>query len=154
MTSEDWLNLGYLSPRTTDHSGLDASQSDFRFTYLGPRGTFTPLHRDVYASYSWSANIVGRKMWWLFPPDPEILGGLGIAPLGEKKSGTVFDVRCLQGDMEAIKILQNVSQGFLSLKYIKLIYVGRRSHFCSIRMVSSSGQSRLCKIISIYTEKF
>lgn len=27
---------------------------------------------DVYGSYSWSANVVGRKRWWLVPPDVPI----------------------------------------------------------------------------------
>lgn len=31
----------------------------------------TPLHADVFTSYSWSANIVGRKRWLLFPPHEE-----------------------------------------------------------------------------------
>jgi hypothetical protein len=31
----------------------------------------TPLHADVFTSYSWSANIVGRKKWLLFPPHEE-----------------------------------------------------------------------------------
>lgn len=31
----------------------------------------TPLHADVFTSYSWSANIVGKKRWLLFPPHEE-----------------------------------------------------------------------------------
>ncbi|GBN22134.1 JmjC domain-containing protein 4, partial [Araneus ventricosus] len=31
----------------------------------------TPLHADVYGSYSWSANVCGRKRWLLFPPGQE-----------------------------------------------------------------------------------
>lgn len=31
----------------------------------------TPFHADVLTSYSWSANIVGRKRWLLFPPGEE-----------------------------------------------------------------------------------
>ncbi|KAH8077755.1 Clavaminate synthase-like protein [Cristinia sonorae] len=56
---DDWMN-GWYSAHTDD---------DFRFVYVGGQGTFTPLHRDVYTSYSWSTNICGRKRWWLFPPD-------------------------------------------------------------------------------------
>ncbi|KAH9946099.1 Clavaminate synthase-like protein [Epithele typhae] len=55
---DDWMNA-YYAAHTAD---------DFRFVYAGPAGTFTPLHRDVYASYSWSTNVAGRKRWWLFPP--------------------------------------------------------------------------------------
>ena len=28
----------------------------------------TPLHTDVFSSFSWSANICGRKRWLFFPP--------------------------------------------------------------------------------------
>lgn len=31
----------------------------------------TPLHADVFTSYSWSANIIGKKRWLLFPPREE-----------------------------------------------------------------------------------
>lgn len=36
--------------------------------YLGPAGTWTPLHSDVLRSHSWSANVCGRKRWLLLPP--------------------------------------------------------------------------------------
>ena len=55
---DDWLN------RFCDREGRD----DFRFLYLGGDGSRTPLHADVLASHSWSANISGAKEWWLFPP--------------------------------------------------------------------------------------
>lgn len=32
----------------------------------------TPFHSDVFGSYSWSANIHGRKQWFLLPPDEEL----------------------------------------------------------------------------------
>uniref|UniRef100_A0A1I8ISJ6 Jumonji domain-containing protein 4 n=1 Tax=Macrostomum lignano TaxID=282301 RepID=A0A1I8ISJ6_9PLAT len=31
----------------------------------------TPFHCDVFGSYSWSANIAGRKLWILLPPGQE-----------------------------------------------------------------------------------
>ncbi|XP_041046591.1 2-oxoglutarate and iron-dependent oxygenase JMJD4 isoform X2 [Carcharodon carcharias] len=31
----------------------------------------TPFHADVFRSYSWSANVCGRKKWLLFPPGQE-----------------------------------------------------------------------------------
>ena len=37
------------------------------------KGTWTPLHADVFRSYSWSSNVCGRKKWYLFPPDQEYL---------------------------------------------------------------------------------
>ncbi|XP_038611721.1 2-oxoglutarate and iron-dependent oxygenase JMJD4 isoform X2 [Tachyglossus aculeatus] len=59
--SSDWLNE-YL-----DACGAD----DYRFVYMGPRGSWTPFHADVFHSYSWSANVCGRKRWLLFPPGQE-----------------------------------------------------------------------------------
>jgi hypothetical protein len=46
----------------------EAKPDDYRFCYIGPRGTWTPLHRDVLRSYSWSCNLVGRKVWIMYPP--------------------------------------------------------------------------------------
>lgn len=31
----------------------------------------TPFHADVYLSYSWSVNIIGKKKWILLPPGEE-----------------------------------------------------------------------------------
>lgn len=77
---DDWMNA-YYSAHTED---------DFRFVYVGAAGTFTPLHRDVYTSYSWSTNICGRKRWWLFPPkQTHLLFRKG----GEEHLETAFDVR-------------------------------------------------------------
>jgi hypothetical protein len=53
----------------THHALSLSPPDDYRFTYAGPAGTFTPVHRDVYGSYSWSSNIVGKKRWWLIPPE-------------------------------------------------------------------------------------
>ncbi|XP_065184333.1 2-oxoglutarate and iron-dependent oxygenase JMJD4-like [Sycon ciliatum] len=58
----DWLNEYW------DASGTD----DYRFVYMGPKGTWTPFHADVFRSYSWSTNICGRKRWLLFPPGEEV----------------------------------------------------------------------------------
>ncbi|XP_035739722.1 2-oxoglutarate and iron-dependent oxygenase JMJD4-like isoform X1 [Vespa mandarinia] len=61
--ASDWLNEYYIAkPELED---------DYMFVYMGPKGTWTPLHADVFFSYSWSANIVGRKRWLLFPPKEE-----------------------------------------------------------------------------------
>ncbi|XP_072010652.1 2-oxoglutarate and iron-dependent oxygenase JMJD4 isoform X2 [Engystomops pustulosus] len=61
--SSDWLNEYW------DAIGKD----DYRFVYMGPAGSWTPFHADVFRSYSWSANICGRKRWLLFPPGAEDL---------------------------------------------------------------------------------
>ncbi|XP_039609195.1 2-oxoglutarate and iron-dependent oxygenase JMJD4 isoform X1 [Polypterus senegalus] len=57
----DWLNEYW------DSIEVD----DYRFVYMGPKGTWTPFHADVFHSYSWSANVCGRKRWLLFPPGQE-----------------------------------------------------------------------------------
>ena len=80
IVRDDWMNA-YYSAHTDD---------DFRFVYVGAAGTFTPLHRDVYTSYSWSTNVCGRKRWWLFPPDQtRLLFRKG----GEAHLETAYDVR-------------------------------------------------------------
>ncbi|KAJ2652741.1 hypothetical protein IWW40_000852 [Coemansia sp. RSA 1250] len=59
--SDDWINIYY-------DSGIPEQHDDYRFCYLGGHGTWTPFHEDVYRSYSWSANICGKKRWILVPP--------------------------------------------------------------------------------------
>jgi len=49
----DWLNEG---------SDL-VNGSDFKFMYLGPKGSKTELHHDVFKSFSWSVNVFGKKLW-------------------------------------------------------------------------------------------
>ena len=46
----------------------NAATSDYRFVYLGPAGSSTPLHADVLCSFSWSAQVAGSKLWRLLPP--------------------------------------------------------------------------------------
>ena len=59
----DWLNEFYA--QRTD------VRDDYKFVYMGPKGTWTPLHYDVFRSYSWSANVVGTKLWIIFPKGDE-----------------------------------------------------------------------------------
>ncbi|GAA6000935.1 uncharacterized protein JCM10292_006502 [Rhodotorula paludigena] len=57
---DDWMNEWECSS--------EGRGDDFRFVYAGGGDTFTPLHRDVYCSYSISTQIYGSKRWYLFPP--------------------------------------------------------------------------------------
>jgi hypothetical protein len=57
--TEDWLNW------YSDILGKD----DYRFMYLGGKGSRTGLHYDVLCSYSWSVNIAGRKLWRFWSPE-------------------------------------------------------------------------------------
>ncbi|CAO2826404.1 unnamed protein product [Amaranthus hypochondriacus] len=70
--NDDWLNL-YLDRYHMHHDPEyqernEISCSDYRFVYMGPKGTWTPLHADVFRSYSWSANVCGTKLWLFLPP--------------------------------------------------------------------------------------
>ncbi|QDZ22677.1 JmjC domain-containing protein [Chloropicon primus] len=73
---DDWLNEYYdYLQATAGPAGAEErtaqqaiEQSDYRFLYMGPKGTKTGLHADVLRSYSWSINISGRKKWYLLPP--------------------------------------------------------------------------------------
>ncbi|XP_049548391.1 2-oxoglutarate and iron-dependent oxygenase JMJD4 homolog [Anopheles darlingi] len=60
--ASDWLNE-YLLDRGTD---------DYRFVYMGPAGTWTAFHADVFGSFSWSVNIFGEKLWYLLAPGEEV----------------------------------------------------------------------------------
>ncbi|TMW68560.1 hypothetical protein Poli38472_006028 [Pythium oligandrum] len=60
---DDWLNWWW--------DRKDESSDDYRFVYIGPAGSWTPLHHDVFRSYSWSVNVCGQKEWIFFHPDEE-----------------------------------------------------------------------------------
>jgi hypothetical protein len=51
---------------TSSGAGFGNNRSDYRFAYIGPVGTWTPLHCDVFGTYSWSFNVCGEKLWF-FP---------------------------------------------------------------------------------------
>lgn len=61
--TSDWLNEYF------DYLNAD----DYRFVYIGVKGTWTPFHADVFRSFSWSANICGLKKWIFYPPGEEEL---------------------------------------------------------------------------------
>jgi hypothetical protein len=60
-----------LLPHARAAGGDALVPQSYRFLYLGPAGSFTGFHCDVLRSYSWSANIAGRKRWVLYPPGQE-----------------------------------------------------------------------------------
>ncbi|KAI9314843.1 hypothetical protein BX666DRAFT_1964004 [Dichotomocladium elegans] len=77
LFQDDWLNE-YWSTRD--------DKDDYRFVYIGGDATFTPIHADVYRSYSWSSNICGIKKWTLFPPGEEKF-------LKDKLNNYCYDIR-------------------------------------------------------------
>lgn len=71
----------------------------------------TPLHSDVFSSFSWSTNIFGRKKWIFFPPGEEekLFDKLGNLPFSisnnELKNTKHFEV--IQNPGEAIFVPSN-----------------------------------------------
>uniref|UniRef100_A0A0R3RG17 Jumonji domain-containing protein 4 n=1 Tax=Elaeophora elaphi TaxID=1147741 RepID=A0A0R3RG17_9BILA len=61
----DWINNELWSNDKRNQLG------DYRFVYFGAKNTWTPFHADVMSSYSWSANICGRKLWYFVAPTNE-----------------------------------------------------------------------------------
>lgn len=61
--TSDWMNE-YWDQR-------NEIWDDYRFVYMGPKGSWTPFHADVFRSFSWSANVCGKKKWIFFPPGEE-----------------------------------------------------------------------------------
>ena len=105
---DDWLNAHWLKDQLI-HDPI----SDYRFVYMGPQGSNTPFHKDVYSSYSWSANVIGEKEWILIHPNHERL-------LREKYSlrgkELPFDVEPLMTDQDfvdqvkPIRVVQKTGQ--------------------------------------------
>ena len=63
----DWLNEWWQFKHAAD----DQEENDYRFVYIGPKTSWTPLHSDVFGSFSWSANIAGKKKWIFLIPGEE-----------------------------------------------------------------------------------
>ncbi|CAM0881308.1 unnamed protein product [Alopecurus aequalis] len=57
----------HRDPDIANHKN-EINCADYRFVYMGAKGTWTPLHADVFRSYSWSANVCGRKLWLFLEP--------------------------------------------------------------------------------------
>lgn len=67
---DDWLNAWFDGDDdgVAKTFGKDFKKSDYKFLYLGPQGSSTPVHTDVVRSHSWSAQIAGTKQWKLVHP--------------------------------------------------------------------------------------
>jgi asparagine synthetase B (glutamine-hydrolysing) len=88
---------------------------DYRFVYLGPKGSWTPLHHDVLASYSWSSNLTGLKRWLLFPPEatPLLYDKHGLNLATDAREGSEDDRRTdeFPGLSKARELCLTVLQG-------------------------------------------
>lgn len=62
--SKEDSTMPLLSPPSCAFFGLGGKWGDYRFAYIGPPNTATPLHFDVFGSYSWSLNVCGCKLWY------------------------------------------------------------------------------------------
>ncbi|VDM46677.1 unnamed protein product [Toxocara canis] len=76
----DWINNEEWSGGNEDPLG------DYRFVYFGTKNSWTVFHSDVMSSYSWSANICGRKLWYFVPPGNEEL-------FRKDRNGFIKDIR-------------------------------------------------------------
>ena len=63
---DDWLGECHDARRAAEGSGGELP--DLRFVYLGPAGTATALHTDLWGTHSWSANLCGVKRWCFVAP--------------------------------------------------------------------------------------
>ncbi|KAK4304391.1 hypothetical protein Pmani_023660 [Petrolisthes manimaculis] len=83
--ASDWLNEFW--------DVREDLKDDYQFVYIGPKGSWTPFHADVFRSYSWSANVCGRKRWVFYPPGEEqyLRDSLG-TPVYDVDSPTLRDV--------------------------------------------------------------
>ncbi|XP_058227408.1 arginine-specific demethylase JMJ20 isoform X3 [Rhododendron vialii] len=61
----DWLE--FSSGEFNDGKSL-LYLKDWHFVKVRIRSTWTPLHADVFRSYSWSANVCGKKKWYFLSP--------------------------------------------------------------------------------------
>lgn len=64
-----WYNVGscMIQVCVTLFSWVKGKTNNLLCTFVSR----TPFHADVFRSYSWSANICGRKKWLLYPPGQE-----------------------------------------------------------------------------------
>lgn len=91
----DWLNQHWLKD-----SAIHEPINDYRFVYMGPKGSSTPLHKDVYSSYSWSANLCGEKEWILIAPEREALLRKKYSQPGRELP---YDIRPLLSDPQFVR---------------------------------------------------
>ena len=90
----DWLNEYWQD-----------KNDDYKFVYLGPQGSWTPFHTDVFGSYSWSANVSGYKKWIFFQPDTQPQNIYDISKVIPKNED--FDMKLKShGDLEYFEVVQ------------------------------------------------
>ena len=90
----DWLNEYWQD-----------KNDDYKFVYLGPQGSWTPFHTDVFGSYSWSANVSGYKKWIFFQPDTQPQNVYDISKVIPKSEDSDMKLKS-HGDLEYFEVVQ------------------------------------------------
>ena len=90
----DWLNEYWQD-----------KNDDYKFVYLGPKGSWTPFHTDVFGSYSWSANVSGYKKWIFFQPDTQPQNVYDISKVIPKSEDSDMKLKS-HGDLEYFEVVQ------------------------------------------------
>ena len=69
-TPEPFRNL-LCSPELTDkHPRLNSpNYPAWSWLYLGPKGSMSPLHVDIFESSAWNCVLEGRKLWLFYGPE-------------------------------------------------------------------------------------
>jgi len=115
----DWLNEWY----DQNEECID----DYRFVYMGPKGTWTAFHADVLRSYSWSANICGKKRWLFYPPGEEenLKDRLGNLPFDVTSSEMADAVKYpnFHKAVEPIEVIQEEGEIVFVPRSMKFIFV-------------------------------
>ncbi|CAG9771156.1 unnamed protein product [Ceutorhynchus assimilis] len=88
--ASDWLNEYFV----------ECQEDDYRFVYMGQKGTWTPLHSDVFGSFSWSVNVCGQKKWLFFPPGEENY-------LKDSNNILPYDIAEINHSRKCFEVLQN-----------------------------------------------
>ncbi|CAK1602930.1 unnamed protein product [Parnassius mnemosyne] len=137
--ASDWLN----------EFAEDNNEDDFMFVYIGPKESWTSFHSDVYSSYSWSVNIIGRKRWILLPPGEEnkLRDQFGNLPLlfnpQEANNVKFFEVIQERGDAifvpsgwhhQVVNILDTISinHNFINASNVGLVWEALQQNLISV----------------------
>ncbi|CAG4998258.1 unnamed protein product [Parnassius apollo] len=139
ISEYDWLN----------EFAEDNNEDDFMFVYIGPKESWTPFHSDVYSSYSWSVNIIGRKRWILLPPGEEnkLKDRFGNLPLlfnpQEANNVKFFEVIQERGDAifvpsgwhhQVVNILDTISinHNFINASNVALVWEALQKNLIAV----------------------
>ncbi|KAI1722597.1 jmjC domain, hydroxylase domain-containing protein [Ditylenchus destructor] len=96
--SFDWINN---ETWTTDKN--NPTQGDYRFVYFGCKGSWTRFHSDVMGSFSWSANICGRKQWYLLRPGNE-------SHFAQGKGNFIDDIRTMKDKWPEAGVIEFIQE--------------------------------------------